>query len=301
MGTRPPALLVAGAVVLLANSVYLAAVASPTLFFYGNVALHVSLGVVVAAAVLVYGLKTRRRWTHGATIGWVLFLGAAGSGLWLAYVGASRAHQNVLYTHGALAALAVLLAAVSLDRYATQAGSAASHRLGTAGVLLLCAAVVLPVLVRATLKRQWAAQYVIVNPSTAPDSMHGEGAGPRSPFFPSSARTTTGGTIPANFFMTSAACGRCHREIYDQWNGSAHHLSSFNNQWYRKSIEYMQDVIGTRPSKWCAGCHDHAVFFNGRFDKPIREQIDTPEAQAGLGCTSCHAITRVNSTMGQGG
>jgi len=50
MGTRPPALLVAGAVVLLANSVYLAAVASPTLFFYGNVALHVSLGVVVAAA-----------------------------------------------------------------------------------------------------------------------------------------------------------------------------------------------------------------------------------------------------------
>jgi tetratricopeptide (TPR) repeat protein len=62
----------------------------------------------------------------------------------------------------------------------------------------------------------------------------------------------------------------------------------------------MQDVIGTRPSKWCAGCHDHAVFFNGRFDKPIKEQIDTPEAQAGLGCTSCHAITRVKSTMGQG-
>jgi tetratricopeptide (TPR) repeat protein len=62
----------------------------------------------------------------------------------------------------------------------------------------------------------------------------------------------------------------------------------------------MQDTIGTRPSKWCAGCHDHAVFFNGRFDRPIREQIDTPEAQAGLGCTSCHAITRVNSTMGQG-
>ncbi|HUP41108.1 MAG TPA: tetratricopeptide repeat protein, partial [Vicinamibacterales bacterium] len=90
------------------------------------------------------------------------------------------------------------------------------------------------------------------------------------------------------------------REIYDQWNSSAHHFSSFNNQWYRKSIEYMQDVVGTKPSKWCAGCHDHAVFFNGRFDKPIREQINTPEAQAGLGCTSCHAITRVNSTMGQG-
>jgi hypothetical protein len=88
--------------------------------------------------------------------------------------------------------------------------------------------------------------------------------------------------------------------IYDQWNSSAHHFSSFNNQWYRKSIEYMQDVVGTQPSKWCAGCHDHAVFFNGRFDRPIKEQINTPEAQAGLACTSCHSITRVHSTMGQG-
>ncbi len=77
-----------------------------------------------------------------------------------------------------------------------------------------------------------------------------------------------------------------------------HHFASFNNQFYRKSIEYMQDTIGTRPSKWCAGCHDHAVFFNGRFDRPIREQIDTPEAQAGLGCMSCHAIVHVGSSMG---
>ncbi|MGH9200790.1 MAG: tetratricopeptide repeat protein, partial [Vicinamibacterales bacterium] len=127
-----------------------------------------------------------------------------------------------------------------------------------------------------------------------------EGAGAAGPFFPSSATTDTGTIIPANFFLTSESCGRCHKEVYEQWRSSVHHLSSFNNQWYRRSIEYMQDVVGTRPSKWCAGCHDHAVFFNGRFDKPIREQIETPEAQAGLGCTSCHAITRVGSTMGQG-
>jgi len=129
--------------------------------------------------------------------------------------------------------------------------------------------------------------------------MDAEGSGPQSPFFPSSAKTNVGGIIPANFFMTSASCGRCHKEIYDQWNSSAHHFSSFNNQWYRKSVEYMQDVVGTRPSKWCAGCHDHAVFFNGRFDRPIKEQIATPEAQAGLACTSCHSIVHVGSSMGQ--
>jgi Tfp pilus assembly protein PilF len=130
--------------------------------------------------------------------------------------------------------------------------------------------------------------------------MDGEGAGPSGPFFPSSANTNANGIIPSAFFMTSQSCARCHRDIYEQWTSSMHHFSSFNNQWYRKSIEYMQDVVGTRPSKWCAGCHDHAVFFNGRFDRPIKEQIDTAEAQAGLACTSCHSITQVNSSMGQG-
>jgi hypothetical protein len=80
-----------------------------------------------------------------------------------------------------------------------------------------------------------------------------------------------------------------------------HHFASFNNQFYRKSIEYMQSIKGTQPTKWCAGCHDHAVFFNGRFDQPIEPQIDTAEAQNGLGCVSCHSITRVDSTMGNGG
>jgi tetratricopeptide (TPR) repeat protein len=43
------------------------------------------------------------------------------------------------------------------------------------------------------------------------------------------------------------------------------------------------------------------VFFNGRFETPIKQQIDTPEAKAGLACTSCHAITHVQGSMGQGG
>src|SRR5665811_2386771 len=124
--------------------------------------------------------------------------------------------------------------------------------------------------------------------------------GAHSPFAPSSAQTNTGAIIPSNFFMDSEACGACHKDIYEQWKSYMHHFASFNNQFYRKSIEYMQDVVGTRPSKWCAGCHDHAVFFNGRFDRPIKEQIDTPEAQAGLGCMSCHAIVHVGSSMGNG-
>ena len=64
--------------------------------------------------------------------------------------------------------------------------------------------------------RRWAERHTIVNPLTPPVAMEGEGVGPAGPFFPSSARTNVGGIIPANFFMTSAACGRCHNARLDQ-------------------------------------------------------------------------------------
>ena len=77
-----------------------------------------------------------------------------------------------------------------------------------------------------------------------------------------------------------------------------HHFSSFNNEWYRKSIEYMQGTIGVKPSKWCAGCHYRALIYSGLFDTPVRNRHQ-PAAQAGLGCMMCHSIAQVKSTMGQ--
>ena len=35
-------------------------------------------------------------------------------------------------------------------------------------------------------------------------------------------------------------------------------------------------------------------------DTPIKQIVNTPEAQAGLGCMMCHSIVKVKSTMGQG-
>jgi tetratricopeptide (TPR) repeat protein len=100
--------------------------------------------------------------------------------------------------------------------------------------------------------------------------------------------------------MDSKQCGECHKDIYEEWKSSMHHWASFNNQFYKATILHMQELSGTQGSKWCAGCHDHAVFFNGRFERPIKEQLDTPEAQNGLGCMSCHSMVHVYSTMGQG-
>jgi tetratricopeptide (TPR) repeat protein len=289
------------AAALAVNSAYLAATATASLFYFANIILHIGLGAMLAVVVTRRLVRREFRvnlWT--ALAGVPLAVGALSGGA-LAIVGATRPWRWLLVAHIASSvAGSIVLGAWGLAVALRQTSTRARFRLA-GGVLLLAliAAIAASVAMR---RDEWRREeYTIRNPDVVPTRMEDEGAGPKSPFFPSSANTNVNGIIPANFFLTSATCGRCHTDIYDQWNSSAHHFSSFNNQWYRKSIEYMQDVVGTQPSKWCAGCHDHAVFFNGRFDKPIRDQIDTPEAQAGLSCTSCHAITKVHGTMGQGG
>jgi tetratricopeptide (TPR) repeat protein len=282
-----------GFVGLLVNTGYIAAFASPTIFYMGNVLLHLALGVVLAfafAALLARDADVRK-WTLGPAL---FFVAALATGVYLAVYGNIHDHAMVLKAHiwvGAIGTAALLPYAI---RQARQGARGFGWSMQAAAVFALA----FPLLVGAYNKAYPAASDRIVNPTTAPLDMTEEGGGPKSPFFPSSAKTNVGGIIPSNFFMDSEKCGECHKEVYEQWKSSVHHFASFNNQYYRKSIEYMQSVVGTQPSKWCAGCHDHAVFFNGRFDKPIKDQIDTPEARAGLACTSCHAITHVDSSMG---
>jgi hypothetical protein len=290
--------LVIGYLALLVNSSYLAAYADPTLFYFGNVALHLILGVVLTIAFAAYAFRRFRRFSGTMKLAVMLLAVSTALGLFMMRFGATRQYRWALYSHIAFAVAGSIPLLLVLFK---EARNHLVLRLRPPVYVAIASLVFLfPVASTAFNRYAGAERYRISNPDNVPLNMENEGAGPGGPFFPSSAETNVGGTIPSTFFMTSKECARCHKEIYDQWNSSAHHFASFNNQWYRKSIEYMQDVIGTRPSKWCAGCHDHAVFFNGRFERPIKEQIDTPEAQNGLGCTSCHSIVHVKSTMGQG-
>jgi tetratricopeptide (TPR) repeat protein len=275
-----------GLLVLLVNAGYLAAFASPNVFYMSNVLLHVALGAVLAVAALWFAKE--------APMAVGSFLGSFLAGTYLTWKGSLIELRPVLWAHIA----AGVLAAAFLIPWVWKKASPGFRTAFQAACILMIG---LPLATMAYRKASPDPLDRITNAITVPTDMAGEGGGPHSPFFPSSAKTNVGGIIPSNFFMDSATCGECHKQIYTEWKSSVHHFASFNNQFYRKAIEYMQDVEGPQPSKWCAGCHDHAVFFNGRFDHPIKEQIDTPEAQAGLACTSCHAITHVDSTMGNGG
>src|SRR6266853_664447 len=286
-------------IVLLVNTAYVAAFATPSIFYMTNVLIHLGLGLALAIG-LIFLLRKDSTLLGGAPAALGLFGIALLLGLYLVKAGNITENRWAFWSHIGAAGLGLAALIPYVWRRAKESGGG-WLRFKNAYQWALAFLVLLPAGAALYQKQFPDASSRIRNSLIVPTSMNEEGGGPKSPFFPSSANTNVNGIIPSNFFMDSAACGRCHKDIYEQWKGSAHHFASFNNQFYRKSIEYMQSVVGPQPSKWCAGCHDHAVFFNGRFEKPIKDQIDTPEAHAGLACTSCHSIVHVDSSMGNGG
>ena len=82
------------------------------------------------------------------------------------------------------------------------------------------------------------------NPS-APTSMAGEAmGGEKGPFFPSAVRNPEGRALPAGAFLGPETCGTagCHADIVREWQSSVHAHSSFDNPYYRRTVESMQEA-----------------------------------------------------------
>jgi len=285
--------------VLALTAIYLYAFPTATIVYAAAVLLHTGWGVVLTmglAAFLFQGVG-KEQWLP--RVGWVLMAGGAALGVALIYLGTPHRLEVWLYAHILICSVGVVLLATTWIKERGWVGARAQRQVFALIAVLLVAA---GIGYGAWWVRNvaWSSAYRINNPSISPATMDNEGDGPHGKFFPSSGQTTDGKYIPADYFMQSKACERCHADIFKQWESSAHHFSSFNNQWYRKSIEYMQDVAGVKPSKWCAGCHDPALLYSGIMDTPIKQIVDRPEARAGLSCMMCHSIVKVKSTMGQG-
>ncbi len=282
---------------LVISAGYLYAFPQPSIFYAIVVLLH-ALGGLIAAILLVPALL--RLWRDGgflARAGWSFISAGAILGIILIKIGTSRPEWKWLYLHIVISVFGVgLLIADKLGRKGWLDSKSAMAVVRTVACLIVVAGLGYGA---KYVRESWQTRNRIQNPAMPPDNMNGEGDGPEGAFFPSSAQVYGKRKIPSKFFMESDSCKRCHEDIYNQWYSSAHHFSSFNNQWYRKSIEYMQDTVGTRPSKWCGGCHDPAVLYAGLMDTPIKQIVHRPESQAGLGCMMCHSIANVKSTMGQ--
>ena len=122
-------------------------------------------------------------------------------------------------------------------------------------------------------------------------------------FRPSRVRTSDGEFISEHVLMNDEYCMKCHQDIYDDHQHSAHRFSSFNNPWYLASVMETRKFAESRDgnvqaSRWCAGCHDPVPFFSGKFDDPNYDFKNDPTAHAAITCTVCHSITAVNSNKG---
>ena len=285
-------------VFLTVSATYLYTFPQPNLVYAAVVLLHALAGVVAAILLLMFIALQLRGSNLASRLGWMLVAGGAVAGLVLIKTGTPREAWNLLYIHIALSLVGL---GMLLSEWAGSRGWLVGGPFRRVERLATCLLSIALLFAGARYLREsrWRSHARIENPRMPPANMDGEGDGPVGPFFPSSAQVYGGQKIPSKFFMESESCKRCHEDIYNQWFSSAHHFSSFNNQWYRKSIEYMQDTVGTRPSKWCGGCHDPAVLYSGLMDTPIKQIVHRAESQAGLGCMMCHSIAAVKSTMGQ--
>ncbi len=285
--------------ILLLNSAYLFSFGEPTLFYIFNVLLHLALGIVL---IIPFNIYLYQKFKNLSSIGRIsvfgLIVGIA-TGVYLMIVGATAPYRWLLITHIISISIGSLLFCIHLLKDSSNLSP--TYKKVIIGVLV--GVVFFPIGAKLSQYFFPNEDYLVKNPALPPTSMYEEGGGTTGHFFPASVETETGDLIPTDFFLTSNTCATngCHPDIFRQWNESAHHFSSFNNQWYRKSIIYMQEVNGIQPSKWCGGCHDPAILLNGVMDKPIRENLHTPAAQAGLACTACHSIERVKDTMGNSG
>jgi tetratricopeptide (TPR) repeat protein len=103
--------------------------------------------------------------------------------------------------------------------------------------------------------------------------------------------------------MMQDYCEQCHEDVTEDWSHSAHRLSSFNNPAYRFSVREtrrvsMEQKGNAKAARFCAGCHDPVPFFSGALDGPGFDDQTHHTADAGITCSACHAITRINSPRG---
>jgi tetratricopeptide (TPR) repeat protein len=294
-----------GFALLAANGVYLSSVTAltwslkttqQTPFYMLMIALHLLLGFLLIVPFLVFGLihlATSWRRPNKAAVRFGLALLATAtvilaSGLVLVRMGGFEVRDPRIREAGYWLHVLAPLLAVALYVKHRLAGPAIRWAWAKRVSVVVAGFVVLMGL----LHFQDPRSYGVKGPK--------EG---KQYFYPSEAITANAKFIPPRTLMMDDYCMKCHQDAYSGWFHSAHHFSSFNNPAYRATVRETRRVAmaidnSTQAARWCAGCHDPVPFFSGEFDDPDYDDVNNPTSQAGITCTTCHAITNINDTRG---
>ncbi len=274
-----------------ANAIYLVAFTRDTTFFYAMLLMHLVLGLAIAIPFFTFALTHAKRmirmWNKRAKYAglgiFTLAVICVSSGVFMIFRGATLNNRAIWIAHVASAPLA--LVAFILHRRAH------THKLQFRRLYAWggAVAVFLGAMTIAAKLEKPPKRIANVNGDTV--------------FFPSSSETFDQGLLDAKKLAANDYCQSCHPDSFHEWERSAHRFSSFNNPFYRKSVELMADRVGRERTKWCSGCHDPVVLFTGQMGAATQAKFsyDAFEAQQGLTCMSCHSIVEVKDVKGNGG
>ncbi|MCZ6806256.1 MAG: multiheme c-type cytochrome [Deltaproteobacteria bacterium] len=95
-------------------------------------------------------------------------------------------------------------------------------------------------------------------------------------------------TIDLERLAKTDDCANCHTDVASHWMHSAHAYASFDNPWYRTSVDEFREHRGERASRFCAGCHDPLLLMSGDIDREVKPENKL--AYAGITCLVCHSI-----------
>jgi hypothetical protein len=273
-----------------ANAIYLFAFTRDTSFFYVMLLLHLVLGVLIAIPFFTFAVTHAKRmirmWNKRAKIAglgiFTLAVVCVASGIFMVFKGATLNNKWVWLAHVLSVPLALI--AFILHRRAH------THKLQFRRLFAWGGAVAVFLGAMALVARLEKPPKRIVN-------VNGD-----TVFFPSYSETFDQGLLDAKKLAANDYCQSCHPDSFHQWERSAHRFSSFNNPFYRKSVELMADRVGRERTKWCSGCHDPVVLFTGQMGAATQAKFsyDSFEAQQGLTCMSCHSIAEVKDLRGNG-
>ncbi len=298
---------VAGYAIILVNSLLLLLFdRSTALIYMSNVLLHICMGLLLVPPVIVFlvmhlmKMPFRLNWraTGAGAFTAASLMALMASGIALVALGSSYGDRWILWLHIATAITSILgfVLHVSLKkglRYhfldwgeSWKKGTVAAvrHPVG----ITMAAGLALTVLVAVV---PWLSSRHDVYVAEEEGIIREE----------SQALLAHDGFFEEMDLARSETCGQegCHPDIYEQWSESMHRFSSFNNPYYKKTVEYMVSRSGTEPARWCASCHDPVLLFSGRFEEaPI--DVDHWTAHEGLTCLSCHAIEGLRDVKGNG-
>ncbi len=273
-----------------ANSIYIAAFTRDSTFFYAMLLLHLALGILIAVPFFVFATTHAKRmirmWNKRAKYAglaiFTLAIVCVATGVFMTFQGATLNNRAVWLAH--VSAVPLALVAFILHRRAHV------HKLQFRRLFAWGGAVAVFLGAMAIVAR-------LEKPPRRIANVNGD-----TVFYPSSSETFDQGLLDGTKLAANAYCQQCHPDSFHQWERSAHRFSSFNNPFYRKSVELMADRVGRERTKWCSGCHDPVVLFTGKMGKATQASFsyDSWEAQQGLTCMSCHSIAEIKDVKGNG-